>query len=115
MRLTGRGEPHTDVIDSGLHEGAGAMFGIDGQLCADDFDEVGAGECGLLDALRGGHQPFPIQRCQRGFCAGLGAWRHAAPSIAKPRSSPRHCGANTAHGSCSGLAGRVALGGGELF
>jgi len=72
MRLTGRGEPHTDVIDSGLHEGAGAMFGIDGQLCADDFDEVGAGECGLLDALRGGHQPFPIQRCQRGFCAGLG-------------------------------------------
>jgi hypothetical protein len=61
------------------------VFGVDGQLRADDFDQVGAREGRFLDVLRGRRQPVPIQRCQRGFFAGLAG---LAPRRAIDRQTP---------------------------
>src|SRR5258708_3338744 len=85
----GCGQPDGHLIDGGFDQLTWAALGIDGELRADDLDQVGAGERGLLDLFgrigderpveRRARGPAPHQRL-RGPAAGPARRRATAPA-----------------------------------
>jgi len=70
MSRTGGGQPHPDLVDGGLDHLPRAAVGVDGQLRADELDQISADEHGLVDLGRCGGQPAPIPQRPGRLLAG---------------------------------------------
>jgi hypothetical protein len=58
---TGRGQTHRDLVDGGFEQFAGCALSVHRQLCAKDFDQVGAGERRLIDLLGRGQDARSVE------------------------------------------------------
>jgi hypothetical protein len=73
MRGPRRAQPHTDLVDGGFHQLTRGALSVDWDMRANDLQQVGAGERGLVDLLGRRGDARPIKRRARPRAARIGA------------------------------------------
>ena len=73
-------DAHTDAVDDLLDQRAWLADRVDGQLGTDEFDHVGARECGLVDVRNNVGGARHVE-CAARACAALGARRYVCVAV----------------------------------